>query len=128
MCACMYLCVSPLYPLFYPQLKEADRRKSSRMARGEPAVREEAPPVPLEPRLETVALSEYCGTLMSSNWPPLSIKSFVCVCSSSFSFSTSYQRNEKMFSNLTMLIHKKKPQLHVSYNYRNGSPTLSNVK
>ncbi|TNN51056.1 hypothetical protein EYF80_038737 [Liparis tanakae] len=68
------------------QLSEPDRSRRSRTASGGPAVREAAPPVPGEPRLETVALSEYSG--MTSNWPPSSITCAVCVCSSSSSLST----------------------------------------
>lgn len=56
---CVCVCVSSLYPLFYPQLREADRiRRSSSMDLGGPVVWDAAPPVPEEPRLETVALSE----------------------------------------------------------------------
>lgn len=93
-CMCMYvrLCVcvcarASLYPLFYPQLREADRsRRSSSMGLGGPVVKDAAPPVPVEPRLEMVALSEY--SWMTSNWPPSSPSSSVCVSSSSSSLST----------------------------------------
>ncbi len=92
---CVCVCLSPLEPLFYPQLREADRsRRSSSMGLGGPMVSGAAPPVPEEPRLETVALSEYSG--ITSNWPPSTLSCSVCVSSASSSLSTTWQEGNSI--------------------------------
>lgn len=89
---CTFLCLSvrSLHPLLYPQLSEAGRsRKSSSVRLAEQVWRDAAPPVPGEPKLEMVALSEYSG--MTSNWSPPSPSSTVSVSSSSSSLSSTWQ-------------------------------------
>lgn len=92
MCMCVHMCVCVFYIsfLFYPKLREANRRRRSKsIGLGGPLVGDAALPLLEDPRFETVALSEYIG--MMSNWCSSSTSSCICVSSSSSSFSTTWQ-------------------------------------